>query len=110
LIHSCFDPKKGLYLYYESADDLPLNADLPVPNLPAPTNGVGVPAIVAGRPLPSSAKLVGQGWHARGMVVQCGKGAMGAINFGTSSNATLALVGAALFAVGYYASRQGWFR
>jgi len=79
VIYSCFDPKAGLYDYYEGPDTHPINADLPLPtHLPPEIPGIGVPSIDAARPLPSGTKLAGKGWHARGMVVSCGKGPLGA--------------------------------
>lgn len=77
MIYSCFDPKAGLYTYYEGPDVYPLNADLPVPSLPPEIAGIGVPSIDAARPLPSGVKPVGKGWHARGMVVSCGRTPLG---------------------------------
>ncbi len=84
MIYSCFDDRRGLYRYFRTEENLPINADLPVPKLPAPTGDVGVPSILSGRPLPSGAKLVGHGWHARGIVVQCGGESLGGLgSFGS---------------------------
>ena len=77
MIYSCFDQSAGLYDYYEDSSTRPINGDLPIPELPASTGKIGVPAIEAGRPLPINAKKVGQGWHARGMVVQCRNTSLG---------------------------------
>lgn len=79
MIYSCFDPKAGLYDYFADSVQRPINADLPIPKLPAAAGKVGVPAIEAGRPMPADAKHVGRGWHAKGMVVVCGRGAYGAV-------------------------------
>jgi len=76
MIYSCFDAASGLYDYYETDEQKPLNADLPVPQLGSPDNPIGIPAIRAGRPLPSGARKVGRGWHARGMVANCKSGGM----------------------------------
>lgn len=73
MIYSCFDSHAGLYDYFEDSQQISINADLPVPRLPAATGQIGVPSITAGRPLPSGARHVGKGWHARGIVVDCGK-------------------------------------
>lgn len=72
--YSCFDPASGLYDYFEDATQIPINADLPVPQLPKAAGKIGVPSIDAGRPLPPGARPVGRGWHARGIVVSCGRG------------------------------------
>lgn len=77
MIYSCFEPKSGLYDYFETADRIPINADLPIPKLPQGVSGIGVPAIEAGRPMPFNARHVGQGWHARGMLINCGRTPMG---------------------------------
>lgn len=71
MIYSCFDDARGVYRYFQDGDNRPINADLPVPSFRSRTK-IGVPAIEAGRPLPSAAQPIGEGWHARGMVVRCG--------------------------------------
>lgn len=105
MIYSCFNPAAGLYDYYEDGTKLPLNADLPVPlHLGAEVNGVGVPAIVAGRPKPAGMTSVGRGWNARGMVVDCGRAPLGATEPGAPPTWKIvvgaALVAAVLYAVG----------
>jgi len=78
MLYSCFNPASGLYDYFQDGKQLAINADLPVPKLPPMAGKIGVPAINAGRPLPQDAKPAGQGWHAKGLIVQCGRGALGA--------------------------------
>ena len=74
MMYSCFDPRSGMYDYFSDGEaGIPINGDLPTPRLPTATK-LGVAAIEVGRPMPSSAKRVGQGWRARGQIVQCGKG------------------------------------
>lgn len=88
MIHSCFDDRSGLYDYYQSSEQLAINADLPTPRLPMATGGIGVPAIEAGRPLPAGARHVGRGWQAKGTIVECGRGpkaGMGALPAAVSS-------------------------
>lgn len=110
MIYSCFDPRDGLYDYFSGGRDLPINADLPVPNLPPPVNGVGVPAIDAGRALPGGVEHIGRGWHARGIVVNCGHSPMGGFaGDGEQSVAPLAIaavLGLVLLG-GYYVFRAG---
>lgn len=77
MIYSCFDSARGEYDYFEDSRRVPINADLPVPNLPPDAGRIGVAAIEAGRPLPTDARRIGRGWNARGMVVQCGHGPNG---------------------------------
>lgn len=73
MIYSCFNENLGLYEYFEDARGHALNGDLPTPtHLGGKVAGkIGVPAREAGRPLPSSAKRVGKGFEARGMIVSC---------------------------------------
>lgn len=71
MIYSCFNAAKGMYQYFEDALELPVNADLPVPSLPASAGKIGVPAFQAGRPLPMGARAAGTGYTARGILVQC---------------------------------------
>ena len=81
MLYSCFDASYGRYNYFEDARRLPINADLPVPDLPPDAGRIGAAAIECGRPLPPDAKPVGSGWHARGQIVQCGlspRGSLGA--------------------------------
>lgn len=71
MIYSCFNQKTGLYEYFQDPAAHPTNGDLPVPSLPSSAGRVGVPAMEAGRSLPSGAKRAGQGLTARGLIVQC---------------------------------------
>jgi hypothetical protein len=80
MIYSCFDEKRGVYDYYEDDMRVPANGDLPVPSPPSNAGVVGAPARESGRPLPWGAKPIGSGWHARGMVVNCGNAGLGAID------------------------------
>jgi hypothetical protein len=73
MIYSCFDAKSGFYDYFETDEQIAVNADLPVPSFPAPVNGIGVASIEAARPIPSDARRVGSGWHARGIVANCAR-------------------------------------
>lgn len=73
MIYSCFNQQRGLYRYFEDGRPLAVNADLPVPSHPAATK-VGVPSLEAARPMPARARAAGEGWHARGIVVQCPNG------------------------------------
>jgi hypothetical protein len=107
LIYSCFSPATGLYDYHEDGTRLPLNADLPVPlHLGAEVNGVGVPAIVAGRPKPAGTTWIGHGWNARGMVVDCGRAPLGAAESGAPPTWKIALAVAVGVAVVYWVSRR----
>jgi len=105
MMYSCFAPRTGLYDYFESPEATPLNADLPIPRLPAEVNGIGVPSIVAGRPLPAGARIVGRGWHPRGMVAQCGRTPMGDADGATGSPFTL-VAALAMMAVAFYFVRR----
>lgn len=104
MMYSCFDPKSGLYDYYEGPDTYPINADLPVPNfLPAEIPGIGVPSIDAARPMPSGLTLVGRGWHARGMLINCGRSAVGDFTLpGLAMGIALRLATYAAVAAGAY--------
>ena len=73
MIYSCFDPLSGMYRYYQDAKQVATNADLPVPRLSSMAGKIGVPAMDAGRPLPPDARPTGEGWHAKGMIVMCGR-------------------------------------
>ncbi len=77
MIYSCFDQNSGIYHYYSDSKSHPLNLDLPVPKLPNVVNGVGSPAILSARPLPSGASKIGSGWQARGVLVDCNLKASG---------------------------------
>lgn len=70
MIYSSFDERAGLYRYYTDHREHPVNADLPVPSMPADAGRIGVPARECGRELPADARPAGSGWHARGLVVQ----------------------------------------
>jgi hypothetical protein len=68
MIYSQWDPTRGDYVYYETAEVYGLNDDLPKPQQPAQTSPIGIAAIAIGRPVPSSAREVGRGELARGVV------------------------------------------
>jgi len=70
MLYSIFRPARGVYDYFETPEQHAINADLPQPKLPQETNGVGVPAMQAGRALPAGARPIGSGWHARGVVAR----------------------------------------
>lgn len=74
MIYSCFDPRSGMYHYFENRLQVQVNADLPVPKLPPSAGKVGVPSIDAGRPLPRDARPIGEGRQAKGIIVACGFG------------------------------------
>ena len=69
MFYSMFDAKRGTYSVYQDSLERPVNADLPVPDLPPDVNSIGVPASESGRPLPREARFVGRSWTARGMIV-----------------------------------------
>jgi hypothetical protein len=105
VIYSCFNPQSGFYDYFESSDQIPINADLPVPKLPPAGNDIGVSSMEAGRPMPSDAKRIGSGWHARGLVANCGRGGGGLGDSSSAMNRGL-LVLAACAAATYYLLRD----
>jgi hypothetical protein len=72
MICSVFNAKSGLYDYFETAQNVPFNADLPIPKMPAEAGKIGVAAVDAGRPLPSDANYIGSGWTAKGIVAHRG--------------------------------------
>jgi hypothetical protein len=62
VIYSVHNPYEGGFDYWEAGDRVPLNDDLPTPRYFAPlATPVGVPASMAGRPLPPDARKVGHG-------------------------------------------------
>lgn len=75
--YSCFNQASGVYHVFEDSAQIPINGDLPVPALGSDVNGIGVPSIEAGRPLPSGARPVGTSWHPVGMIVSCHKSISG---------------------------------
>jgi hypothetical protein len=97
--YSCFDFRSGQYrVYDDGAGYLPVNGDLPMPALPPDINGIGVPATLAGRALPSSARFVGMSSQAQGIVVACPQGTVGAYSASTLAiSAVFAVAGLALF-------------
>jgi len=114
MMYSVFVPEEGLYHYYESAKGVAVNADLPVPGLPSDAGKIGVAAMDAARPLPSDAKLVGQGWNARGVLASrpAGVSGLGAIVGPGAPIGTFLLAGVAGALVGavsasWYSYRSG---
>jgi hypothetical protein len=107
MFYSCFDAKRGDYRLFEDSRSLAVNADLPVPSLGPDVSGIGVPAIEAGRPLPSGAQEVGRTWRARGIIVNCGAG-LGAIDAETIEKwGPYVLIGGAALLIAYLTLRAG---
>lgn len=72
MIYSCFNEKLGLYEYFETPENHPVNGDLPIPTFSGLEAGkVGVPARDAGRQMPAGATRIGTGLAARGIIVSC---------------------------------------
>jgi len=92
MIYSCFNAQRGLYDYFETSEQLMINADLPIPNLPSMAGKIGVPAMEAGRPLPMGARRVGSGWTARGMVSSCKPAGLGELAAASSPVVKVLLV------------------
>lgn len=70
--YSCFDQNTGKYRYFEDDKDHPVNGDYPVPTYPQDAKTpLGVSALLAGRPLPSGARPVGEGTFAEGVICRC---------------------------------------
>lgn len=67
MIYSEWKPDTGGFIYYEANEAQNINDDLPAPELRAASK-IGVPSIEAGRPLPSGARVVGEGDVAVGMI------------------------------------------
>jgi hypothetical protein len=59
---------KGGFDYYEAADTVPVNDDHPSPRLASHRTKMGVPATLAGRPLPKGARASGHGQYPVGSV------------------------------------------
>ena len=70
MIYSEWQPEGG-FLYFSVPDiSHPIGDDLPVPKMPKPSGGIGVPAQDAGYPLPPGAELVGEGTHPKGVMTK----------------------------------------
>jgi hypothetical protein len=67
MIYSRWRPDTGGYDYLETSGTQNINDDLPTPDLPAASK-IGIPSIEAGRPIPSGARIVGEGDIAVGLV------------------------------------------
>ncbi len=102
--YSRFNEHLGMYEVYQDAKTHPLNADLPVPQLPPLVNGIGVAARTAGRPLPSGARKVGTSWHPVGLIVATtsASSGLGTIADTVRAHPVLALLGAAAMGAGLY--------
>jgi hypothetical protein len=103
MFYSKFDPVRGHYDYFETADALAaLNDDLPVPKMPSATD-IGVPSVECGRPLPAAVWHVGTGELSRGHIAPPDSarlsGVIGATEPGTSSMLFSFLAGAASIVV-----------
>lgn len=108
MIYSVFSPAEGIYHYYETSEQKAVNADLPVPSLGSDAGKIGVPAMDAARALPRGAKLVGQGWSARGVISSGKSGVAGLAGFGEFDVSRGAMAGAIGAAVGF--AMHAWLK
>jgi len=100
MLYSCFDAPRGEYKIFQDDSQRPANGDLPVPKLSSLIAGtIGVPAIDAGRPLPSGAEYVGYAPNAHGMVVNCNLGMSG---FGDMSPTVSKAIGIGILVLAVY--------
>jgi hypothetical protein len=95
--YSRFNEATGMYDVYEDSARHALNDDLPVPRFGQDVNGIGIPARHAARPLPSSARRVGESWAPVGVVAGGAAGALGAVEWAALSTPTWIVGGAAVF-------------
>jgi hypothetical protein len=103
VLYSKWDPSRGGYSYFETAEQVPFAADLPTPRLSA-VGPIGVPSVDAGRPLPSGAHMVGTGPLARGLIVPTeGRGVLGSLAVNSRD-----LIVAACGAIGGYLLSVWW--
>lgn len=115
MIFSRWDAGAGRYDYFEAPGAVGLNDDLPVPRMPAEVGGIGVPSVECGRPLPRTARYVGHGEFAEGLVAKPEYVELGAsIAGGGVPNLRdkilwFSLGGVAVAAV-WFAQKQGWLR
>lgn len=68
MIYSRWRPAVGGYEYFESASQLGLGDDLPIPSLPSGT-AIGVASTDIGRPAPAGLRRIGSGDAARGSIL-----------------------------------------
>ena len=62
MIYSVHDPQSGQFAYFEGGPDVAINDDLPTPRWPSDIRTkLGVPSILASRPLPPDARQTGAG-------------------------------------------------
>lgn len=95
MIYSRWRPDGG-YDYYQTDQRHGIGDDLPVPQLYV-VNSIGVPSTTAGRTMPSSARPVGRGSVARGLIAPLDRSGIGLGAFNSSVGDFGLLVVAALF-------------
>lgn len=79
LTYSQWQPDGG-YDYYEANQVAPLGDDLSVPALQV-VNGIGVPSVEAGRPIPRGARHIGDGELPIGVIAPMDTSRIGAVSF-----------------------------
>lgn len=79
LIYSQWRPDGG-YDYFQTEEIAPLGNDLGVPHLDV-VNGIGVPSVEAGRPVPRGARYAGDGDLPLGVVAPMDRSKVGAVSF-----------------------------
>jgi hypothetical protein len=79
LVYSQWRPEGG-YDYFETDEIAPLGNDLGVPHLEV-VNGIGVPSVEAGRPIPAGARHVGEGALPIGVVAPMDRSQVGEESF-----------------------------
>lgn len=101
--YSCFNQDRGLYQVFEDRATVPVNGDLPLPQLGSEVNTIGVPSLEAARPLPAGAVPRGESWSPVGLVVDCRRQGLGSLTIGSWSPEWKSVVVGAL--VGFLVAR-----
>lgn len=78
MIYSRWNYKLGGYDYFQTSEQHGIGDDYSAPLL-SQSSPIGVASVDAGRPLPISAKFVGTGKEARGLLTPVSRSVLGAI-------------------------------
>lgn len=106
MIYSRWRPEKGGYDYFETSERYGLADDLPVPKLPGGT-AIGVSSLLSGRMPRGSARHVGQGPYAKGLVMPITRAGLSGLTLAESKPYLVTGVLAAVaFVIGYFRGKR----
>ena len=105
MIYSRWRPDKGGYDYFETSERYAISDDLPVPKLPG-GSAIGVSSLDAGRVPPKSARFIGSGKFAKGVIMPITREGLSGLSVAEGIPLGALALAAICFMVGYFRGQR----